>query len=113
LGLPRFTWVITYGTGFVLLSFLFFPVWQRLNNKVKLWFAISAVTFFSGAILFDIIGIIYLKMNGWHKDLIYGVLDTIEESLEMAGLIIFVYSLLLLIQMEFHGGSISISDNKK
>ena len=112
LGLPRFIWIIFYSTGLVLLSFLVFPVWQRLSKTVKLWFALSAFTFLGGAIGFDMIEKVYYRSIGWREDLIYGALYTIEESLEMAGLIMFIYSLLLLIQVEFKGIAFVIPDKK-
>lgn len=111
-GLLYCSWVIVYGIGVVLLSFLFFPVWWRLNKTVRLWFALSAFTFLSGAIGFEMIGGAYFETIGRQGDLIYGAFYTIEESLEMAGLIMFIYSLLIFLQKEFNGFSIVISDKK-
>ena len=111
-GLPRYIIGIFFVLGLLTLSYLFFPAWRRLNKKVKLWIALSAATFLSGAIVIDIIGSIYFRMLGWRKNLLYRVLDTFEESLELAGLIMFIYALQLLLQKEFNGVSIVISDKK-
>jgi len=112
-GLLYFAWVIVYGVGVALLSFLFFPVWWRLNKTVKLWLALSAIIYLSGALGFEMIGGAYFEAIEEKGDLIYGTLYTIEESLEMAGLIMFVYALLLLLQSEFNGVALVISDEKR
>lgn len=111
LGISR-RFFFVYGLGLLILLFVFIPVWRQLNKNVKQWFALSASTFLIGAIGFDIIGDVYFKSIGWREDIIYGALYTIEESLEMAGLIMFIYSLLLLLQREINGVSIVISDKK-
>lgn len=41
----------------------------------------------------ELIGGYYWKLNGW-RDLTYILLATVEESLEMAGVIIFIWGLL-------------------
>jgi len=100
-------------SGMALLAYLFFQVWRRLNKRVKLWLALSAITYVSGAVAFAIVGSVHHLANGGEGDLIYGVLDTIEESLEMAGLIMFAYSLFLLLQREFDEVAIMIPDEKR
>ena len=105
-----FAWVIVYGAGVTLLSLLFFPVWWRLNKTVKLWFALAAVTYLSGAVGFEMIGGLHRETIGKQGDLIYGILYTLEESLEMAGLIMLIYCLLLLLQKNFNGVAIVIPD---
>jgi len=112
-GLLYFAWVIVYGAGVVLLSFLFFPVWWRLNKTVKLWLALSAIIYLGGALGFEMVGGAYFEAIEQKGDLIYGALYTIEESLEMAGLIMFIYALLLLLQKEFDEVTIIISDKKR
>ena len=97
LGISR-RFYFVYGLGLLILLLVFIPVWRQLNKNVKQWFALSASTFLSGAIGFDVIGDVYFKSIGWREDLIYSVLYTIEESLEMAGLIMFIYGLLLLLR---------------
>lgn len=112
-GLLYFSWVIVYGLAVIILAAFFFPVWWRLNKTVKIWFALSAITYLSGVIGFEMLGGAHFERIGGQGDLIYGALYTIEEALEMAGLIMFVYSLMLLIQREFGGLIIQIPGQQR
>ena len=112
-GFLYFSWVIIYGAGVVIITLFVFPIWRRLYRKVKIWFAFSAITFLLGAIGFEMIGGAYFESVERQGDLIYGILYTIEETLEMAGLIMFIYGLLILIQIEFNGIAVYISRNNK
>jgi hypothetical protein len=110
LGLFYFSWVIPGIVVVVLLATLFLRFWLRLPRKTRLAFLLAAITYISGVIGFEMIGGYYAELHG-KENLIYNVFVTIEESLEMTGLIIFIGSLIGYIadnyyevQLQFSGG---------
>lgn len=106
-GLLYFAWIIVYGVGVLGLAFLFFPVWWRLNKAVRLLFALSAILYLAGAIGCESIGGMRREIVGNNPgDLIWMIVNPIEETLELAGLVTFVYSLLTLIKKDFNGVAI-------
>jgi len=109
-GLFYQAWIIVYGIAVCALIAVFYPEWRRLQKKYKLWFCASAVTFMSGAIGFEMIGGAYFESVNRTGDVIYGILYTLEESLEMAGLLIFIYTLMMFLGSELDGAAISVSE---
>jgi hypothetical protein len=111
-GFLFFAWVVVYGVGVVVLTTTFALTWWRLHRRVKLWLGWSATTYLAGALGLEMIGAKYYEAMGKKFDLVSGVLYTIEESLEIAGLIMLVHSLLLLLQSECGGCTIVIPDRQ-
>jgi hypothetical protein len=105
-GIFFFAWVLPYGAAVLLLAVLFLPVWWRLNQPSRFWLGMSAATYLAGALGMEMIGGLYRQ-----PDLLFVSLATIEESLELAGLIMLTYSLLLLLQIEYGGFAVEIPAN--
>jgi hypothetical protein len=55
---------------------------------------ISAFVYLSEAIGMEMVGGWYFDRHNGQKDIIYGIITNFEESLEMIGLVIFLYALL-------------------
>ena len=103
-GFFHFTWIIP-GAIFVLIVGILFLGWlRRLPKQTRVGFVLSALLFLSGALLLEGFG-------GWRSsifggdELIYNLIATAEESLEMLGTIAFTY-----IAVKF---LLSISDNNE
>lgn len=92
-GLLYFGWVIP---GMVFLS-LFILTYLKfvlaLPNKTKLGFIMAGTTFVLGAIGMELIGGWFFELNGSHN-LTYVLFSSLEEMLEMSGIIFFIYTLL-------------------
>jgi hypothetical protein len=93
LGIFYFAWVIpgfvvVAMVGLVYLGFLF-----RLPRKARVTFVLAATLFLGGVLGLELIGGRYAELHG-SQNLTYSMLSTIEESLEMAGVIVFIYALL-------------------
>jgi hypothetical protein len=77
----------------LLISISYFKFFLNLANRLKVFFVISFILFVGGAIGMELIG-------GWYagsisnNTLTYGILTTVEESLEMVGIGLFIYGLL-------------------
>ncbi|MEQ1726917.1 MAG: hypothetical protein ABL982_00940 [Vicinamibacterales bacterium] len=93
LGLFSFAWVVPGLVLVCLLSLVFLRFLIRLPAPTRRRFVLAAVIYLGGAIGMEMVG-------GWTSELHgeqswqYSTMVTIEESLEMAGLITFVWALL-------------------
>ena len=105
-GFLYLAWVLVYGAGALALAVVFVRPWWRLPRRVRFWLGVSAATYLAGAIGFEMLGAPHweaLQRSGGGVDLVSITFSTIEESLEMAGSIMLIRSLLLLLQTERSG----------
>jgi hypothetical protein len=73
------------------LSYLKFLL--HLPAKTRWRFVVAATLYLGGAIGMELIGGRYADLHGM-ENLAYSMTATVEESLEMAGVIVFIYTLL-------------------
>lgn len=92
LGIFYFAWVIPMGVLVVFLAVFFFKFWWNLPSKTRLYFLIAAILFLGGAVGFELIESKHAEIYG-KENLIYIILTTVEESLEMLGVIVFIKAL--------------------
>lgn len=107
-GLLFFPWVIPYSIAFLIATAIYFRFYLTLDRTLQIRLFISAALFLSGALGFELLSATQADEYGT-SSLSYSVLYTIEESLEMAGLIFLVHTLLAKlaadgrqITLEFH-----------
>lgn len=117
-GLLYFAWVVPYGAGVLALAAGIIPVWWRMEKKIRLWFFLSGVTFVAGAIGMEMLGgasfdIIGKQAPEFVKHPLYQLLITLEELLEMSGLIMLIYTLLSLLQSKYNGFAILLPGKAK
>src|SRR5688572_29327126 len=92
-GVFYFAWVIpgmalVFGLGLYFLRFLW-----HLPAATGLRFLLAAISYIGGAIGVELIGSRHAELHGY-ENWIYSMIATLEESLEMAGLIVFIWALL-------------------
>ena len=92
-GFFYFIWVIPGILIVFILGLFFFRFILQLPSKTRLTFIISAVLYIGGSIGIELIGGKYAEINGF-ESLSYSMIATLEESLEIAGLILFNWGLL-------------------
>lgn len=93
LGIFYFAWVIP-GTVLVLfLGLYFLGFLRRLPASARRRFSIAAILYIGGAIGVELVGGRHAELHG-NQDWIYSMIVTVEESLEMAGLVVFIWALL-------------------
>lgn len=95
-GLLKFSWVILAIPALCLLAGVFLPMVRRLPARVRLVVVTAGVMYVGGAVGMEMIGghvFDTIGRTSWQ----YQMVTTIEESLEMAGLIAFIYGLLVLL----------------
>jgi hypothetical protein len=93
LGVFYYAWVIP-GIALVLVLALFFLRFLlHLPAITRLRFMMAATLYIGGAIGFELIEGRYAELHG-ERNFTYSMIVTIEESLEMGGLIVFIWALL-------------------
>lgn len=93
LGAFYFAWVIPGSVLVLALGLYFLKFLLHLPGKTRLNFLLAAIIYLGGAIGFELVGGRYAELHGTHN-LAYNMISTVEESLEMAGVIIFIRALL-------------------
>jgi hypothetical protein len=94
--LLEYSWVLLYGPIGVVLLALFIPFLRRLPRRSRNLMILGGIVYVSGAIGVELIGSRFWTVDQqgpqqWE----YYVMAGIEETLEMLGLAIFIYSLLV------------------
>lgn len=92
-GVFYFAWVIPGIIVVIFLALYFNKFLLHLPTSTRRTFMLSGVIYLAGAIGMELIGGHYAELHG-ELDLTYLTYVTIEESLEMAGVIIFIRGLL-------------------
>ena len=108
-GFFTFAWIIPYGIAVMLASIYVIPIIWRIEKKIRFWFLLSAVTFITGAIGMEMLEGWQSDKPDFQRDLLYNLFITIEEFLEMTGLVMLTYALLSLLQQTYGGFLIHIS----
>jgi hypothetical protein len=99
-GLLYFPWIIPYGILMTILGLLYFRFIFRLPRKTTVLLILSAIIFLTGAAGFDMLGGREADLHGYYT-VTYTVLYTIEEFLEMIGVVLLIYTLLDYIEKQF------------
>ncbi|NEQ40335.1 MAG: hypothetical protein F6K40_30525 [Okeania sp. SIO3I5] len=111
LNLPSFwhsVWVIP---GTILVAIFIWKYWKfilYLPKQLRRYFLIAISLYIGGALGMEMVGSYYDGIDG-QQNLIYAMLATIEEVMEMMGCVVFIYSLLTYlgelnreVQINFH-----------
>ena len=92
----------------VVLSVFVIPTIWRLGKGFRFWFGLSAATFLAGAIGGEMLSAQRYVLVGQEMDFTYRLISTGEETLEILGLILLAYTLLLLLQSRYGGFALRI-----
>jgi hypothetical protein len=101
-GLLYFAWVIPYGIALTVFCLLYFRFLLNLPRKTMTLFVASSAIYVSGALGLEMISALHAEIYGI-ENLAYQLITTVEESLEMTGIVIFIYALLAYITDELTG----------
>ena len=92
-----YPWVLSYALFVLILTLIYAKFFFKMPKKVFFSFMLSAIIFLTGAIGFDMLGGYEANLNN-ENTLTYCIYYTIEESLEMFGLIYLISILLGLLK---------------
>ncbi len=88
-----FLWVIPYGIATLVLAFVYLRFLWSLPSATRKRFILAALLFIGGALGFEMLSAIAADRSGYDT-VAYSALYTIEETLEMVGIVVFLYALL-------------------
>jgi len=106
-GLLYYTWVVPGLIAVAIVSCVFLRFFLRLSRRTQVMFALAAACFVTGAIGVEM-------LSGWQADrygeenLTYALIITVEEFLEMIGVVILIRALVDYIQINLGGLRLNI-----
>lgn len=106
-GYLHYPWVISYSILIVVLGLLYMRFFWKMESKVFWAFMASAAIFLSGAIGFELLGANESSIHSTDT-VLYSIYYTIEESLEMFGVIYLIHILLNLLE----GKTVEVNSKK-
>ncbi len=104
-GIFHYAWIIPYGAACLVLVAVYSRFLLQLPRRTSLLFIASGTVFVTGAIGFEMLGGLHFEKYGG-KTIVYVALQTVEETLEMVGIVMFLYA--LADYLEAHLGGIHV-----
>ncbi len=92
-GLLYFPWVIPYGIAVLLIVAGFSRFLMQLPKPIGSWFIASGAIYISGALGSEMLGARHKELFG-SDNVAYAMYYTVEETLEMLGIALFIHALL-------------------
>ncbi|MGB3403881.1 MAG: hypothetical protein WBA77_14430 [Microcoleaceae cyanobacterium] len=96
-GILHYAWVVPGIIGVVIFCLAFYRFFQHLPRYMKRLLLLAFSIFIGGAIFTEILGGYYQYLYG-RENLTYFLIATVEESMEMIGILIFIHALLTYIE---------------
>jgi len=95
-GYLNYPWVIPYGVLVITLGFFYARFFWRMDRTIFMRFIAAAALYVGGAIGFELLGANEATLHG-ADTVLYSIYSTIEESLEIFGVIFLISTLLYLL----------------
>lgn len=111
-GFLYYAWVIPYAIVLCVFVILYLKFLLLLPRKIMMLFLLSGSIFVSGALGFEMVGAWQSQLHG-SEGLLYSILYTCEEVLEMLGIAIFIYTLLEYILSRHKHLEITLIENSR
>ena len=96
-----FAWIIPYGIALVVILLIFINFWISLPPKTRSFLFLGALLYVLGALGLEMLGGYYFDLHDGTKDVLYTLITTTEETLELAGIQVMFFALLSHIETEF------------
>lgn len=91
-GYFRFAWVVLGGPFVFILALAYLPLLNGLPRRTRNQFICAGTLYIGGALGIEMVGAKYISLYG-KGTLMYWNIYTLEESLEMFGVVVFIYAL--------------------
>jgi hypothetical protein len=101
-GLFYYAWVLPYGIGVLVFAAIYARFLFRLQRRTRVLFLTAGTIYVLGAIGVEMLSGLYFESHGGSNPT-YVALQTIEEILEMAGIVIFIFALADYLDRQFDG----------
>jgi len=86
-------WVVPYGIAVVVIGLVYLKFVLRLPNNTRARFVTAGLIYLIGALGIEMLGAREADLHGT-ETVLYSMLYTFEEMLEMLAIILFIYALL-------------------
>lgn len=103
-----FAWVVPYGLAVLVVGAIYLKFVWSLPARTRRLFVAAGSIYLAGALGFEFAGGWYLSQPGASEDLRYSLLVAAEESLEMSGIVLFIYALLDHLRQRLRGEPLRI-----
>ncbi len=91
-GLLHFAWIIPYGIGVVIFVAAYIRFLLHIPRHSAVLFIVAGAMFVGGAIGMEMIGgYVYTEVG--YRNVLYVGVQTLEEILEMSGIVVFIFAL--------------------
>lgn len=104
-----YAWIIPAGILLIVLGLALYKFVLRLPADTRLQFIIAGLLYVGGALGVEIIGGYYHFFNG-QNDLYYNLITTVEETMEMIGIILFIRAILRYVSHHLNDITISVEN---
>jgi hypothetical protein len=106
-GFLYFTWIIPFGVLVLIFIGLYGKFVFSLPKKIKILFITAGSIFLLGSLGMEAIGGFWADGLGT-RNFLYAMIVTLEESLEMIGILVFIYALMQYIKHHTNIESIKV-----
>ena len=106
-GFLYYSWVVPATALMIFLAIFYSSFLFKLPKTTRINFIIAAIIYITGLIGIEMLGGHYYELHG-RENLSYSMITTLEESLEMLGLILFIRALLDYLSTHFSEISINL-----
>jgi len=107
-GLLFYAWIIPYGLGVLALAGLYMRFLLRLPTRTGAKFVGAGILFVAGAIGAEMVGGLFFEEYG-SASVAYVAIQTLEEVLEMVGVLVFISAILEYADLRFGGLRLDVS----
>lgn len=107
-GILYYAWVIPATILVIIFGLTFIRFLLALPPKTKRLFLIAGTVFVAGALGLEMVAGVYVDFRGSEDNIVIAALTSIEEFMEMSGIVIFIYALLTYINTYLKGWSVKI-----
>lgn len=111
-GVLYYAWVIPYGIFVIVLGLTYFRFLFSLSARIRYLMIFAGILYVGGALGFELIGGYWTELHGV-ENVAYELMTTGEQSLQMAGILVFIYALMSYIAEELKDLSLCIGSPKQ
>lgn len=102
-GVLHFAWVIPYGALLIVFAVAYYRFLFRQERMLRNRMILAGLVYVSGALGMELIGGYYHDAVNGQIDAIYVAMTTVEETMEIAGLLIFSHALVAYLERTISG----------
>lgn len=100
-GVLYFAWVIPYGFFVIALGVIYLRFLFSLPVRIRYLMIFAGILFVGGALGFELVGGQWTELHG-QENVAYALITTCEQSLQMTGILVFIYALMSYIASELN-----------